>query len=425
MNEKRLTETITEDGISWINFFNGRLLSGEDLSREQDSNLEGRRRLGRAIGEGIAYGLEVSIAKGVNTRESPQVEVEAGLALNRQGQSLSLGSRTRVRLARPVNAESVDFSGSAFDDCKPLQPGTYVAEAGVYLLTIAPARSSQGRATVSGLDNILARCNTHHTVEGVQFRLIQLGLSSHELEDTARLRNIIAYRCFGFGNPQAQPFFTNPFDPSTKARSLLDELRPRLLTDCDVPLAIINWTTLDGIKFVDMWAVRRRLTAPQAATTWGAATGDARSSLTEAMVWQFADQIKDLREGSSSLESLTAKGRFKYLPPLGLLPVSRQNFDGVIVNDFFSGFAHREPEFVDGVILRSLFEQASEHEPIDLSRGEMVWLYKCWQNELVFRRSGNVQPYVIFTSAWMPYLAAARFDASRWDFSNYARCETC
>ena len=94
MNEKRLTEAITEGGIPWINFFNGRLLSGEDLSKEQNSNLEGRRRLGRAIGEGVAYGLEVSIPQGVNSRETPYVLVEAGLAINRQGQSLSLASQT-------------------------------------------------------------------------------------------------------------------------------------------------------------------------------------------------------------------------------------------------------------------------------------------------------------------------------------------
>jgi len=62
INETRLTETVTKGGIPWINFFNGRLLSGEDLSKEQSSNLEGRRRLGRAIGEGVATGLAIRYA---------------------------------------------------------------------------------------------------------------------------------------------------------------------------------------------------------------------------------------------------------------------------------------------------------------------------------------------------------------------------
>src|SRR5216684_718840 len=115
MNEKTLTEAITDGGIPWINFFNGRLLSGEDLSKEQNSNLEGRRRLGRAIGEGVANGLEVSIPKGVNTRETPYVVVEAGLAINRQGQTVWLENQTNVKLTRPVNAGSNVATELAFD----------------------------------------------------------------------------------------------------------------------------------------------------------------------------------------------------------------------------------------------------------------------------------------------------------------------
>jgi hypothetical protein len=210
--EKRLTEAITEGGIPWINFFNGRLLSGEDLSKEQSSNLQGRRRLGRAIGEGVVQGLEVRAPNGealsvdeaqngaVDPRERPYVVVEAGLATNRQGQTLWLENQTKVKLTRPLNADSNAGSGFAFDDCKPLQPGVYVAEAGVYLLTIAPAKKNEGRAAVSGLDNVIARCNTHHAVEGVQFRLIQLGLNKEELKDLDHLRNRIAYQCFGLDN---------------------------------------------------------------------------------------------------------------------------------------------------------------------------------------------------------------------------------
>src|SRR5687767_11703727 len=321
MNEKRLTEAITEGGIPWINFFNGRLLSGEDLSKEQNSNLEGRRRLGRALGEGVAYGLEVSIPENVNTRETPYVLVDAGLAINRQGQTLSLASRTNVQLTRPVNADSNGATDFAFDDCQPLQAGVYVARAGVYLLTIAPASKNEGRAAVSGLDNIIARCNTHHAVEGVQFRLIQLGLNAEELSDTNHLRNRVAYKCFGIDSTRpAIRFPIDPFKPGSPATTLLDDLRPRLLTDCDVPLAIINWTSIEGIRFVDMWSVRRRVFAPAAATQ--AITNDERSSVTEAMMLQFADHLKELANAGVDLESLSVTRHFDYLPPIGLLPVS-------------------------------------------------------------------------------------------------------
>ena len=426
MNEKRLTEAITEGGIPWINFFNGRLLSGEDLSKEQDSNLKGRRRLGLAIGEGVANGLEVSIPKGVNTRETPYVVVERGLAINRQGQTVWLENQTNVKLTRPVNAGGSVATDLAFDDCQPLQPGVYVAQAGVYLLTIAPARKNEGRAAVSGLDNIIARCNTHHAIEGAQFRLIQLGLNAEELGDTEHLRNIVAYKCFGIDN--TKPAISFPVDPlgiTSPRQTLLDDLRPRLLTDCDVPLALINWTSTEGIKFVDMWSVRRRVFAPSAATEWQTVTSEERSSVTEAMILQFADHLKELRAAGLDLESMAVTQHFNYLPPMGLLPVSRLRFGGVIVNNFFSGFAHREPEFIDGKLLRVLLKEAVHHEPIDLSQGEMVWLYKSWQNEQVFVKNESVQPYVIFASAQMPYLWAARFDVARWNLSNYACSENC
>ena len=53
-----LQQPILDGGIRSINFFNGRLLSARDLTREQSANREAERRLGRAIGEGIAYGYE-------------------------------------------------------------------------------------------------------------------------------------------------------------------------------------------------------------------------------------------------------------------------------------------------------------------------------------------------------------------------------
>ena len=43
-----------------VNFFNGRLLTGEDLTAEQQANRVAHSLLGQAAGAGVAYGLEVS-----------------------------------------------------------------------------------------------------------------------------------------------------------------------------------------------------------------------------------------------------------------------------------------------------------------------------------------------------------------------------
>jgi hypothetical protein len=417
MNEKRLTEAITDGGLPWINFFNGRLLSGEDLSKEQSSNLEGRHRLGRAIGEGVAYGLEVSAPdSSVNTRETPYILVNAGLALNRQGQTLSLSRQTNVKLTRPINAD-INVAGSlGFEDCRPLQPGVYVAQAGVYLLTIAPASKNEGRAAVSGLDNIIARCNTHHAIEGVQFRLIQLGLNADELRDANLLRNRVAYRCFGIDETRPPISFPiDPFGQTSPRQTLLDDLRPRLLTDCDVPLALINWTSTEGIRFVDMWSVRRRVFGPSAAGRWEAILGERCNSDGEAMFLQFQEHALALVNSEVSPQTLEARKQFRYLPPVGILPLREGTARGFNADTFFSGVPHREPEVIDGAVFRSLISMSRGYEPFDASNGEMVWIYQVWQNQMAVRSGATRQSYFVFTSAHVPYLGTARFDISHWN----------
>src|SRR4051812_48149119 len=90
---------ILDNGIRSVNFFNGRLLSGEDLSQEQTANRTARRYLGQAVGEGVAYGLEVSQSQGVSTPSMPVVTVQPGLAVNRNGQTLALTQSIDLALA--------------------------------------------------------------------------------------------------------------------------------------------------------------------------------------------------------------------------------------------------------------------------------------------------------------------------------------
>ena len=93
-----------------------------------------------------------------------------------------------------------------------MQPGVYIARAGVYLLTIAPATGSDGRVPTSGLGNIAATCNTRYTVEGVQFRLISISNAlATELTDPGHLRNRLAYKCYGQGDTNVSGFVANPF----------------------------------------------------------------------------------------------------------------------------------------------------------------------------------------------------------------------
>jgi hypothetical protein len=318
MNSIELLAPILGGGIRSVNFFNGRLLSGEDMSKEQAANREGRRLLGQAMGEGIAYGLEVAKAAGAGTK--PILTIQPGLAVNRRGDALRLTSPVDLSLVRPQNGSAAGVGTLTFKECSPIQSGVYVTGAGVYLLTMTPALGSEGRALVSGLTNATADCNTKYLIDGVQFRLIQLDMTPGELNAQNRLRNVVAYKCFGITDIQS--FLRNPFGPPLERYGLLDTLRPNRLTDCDVPLAVLHWTT-DGIQFVDMWSVRRKPIPRPRAADWPLPVSERRLAEAEAVFLQFQDQMDALLGSSlsqSALAAIRATDHFGYLPPAGFLP---------------------------------------------------------------------------------------------------------
>ena len=385
MSATELLQPILDGGIRSVKFFNGRLLSGEDMSDEQAANREGRKRLGQAIGDGVAFGLEVSEAAGLSKRDAPVVTVNAGLAVNRQGQTLKLNAPNSISLIRQSAADTSTGSGGVFKDCQQtqLQSGVYIAGAGLYLLTIAPAEGSAGRAPVSGLGNTTITCNARYTVEGVQFRLLQLNLTNKDLLAASSLRNRIAYKCFG-----TSVISNDPFAQQSTQYGLLDTLRPNSLTDYDVPLALIYWTASGGITFLDQWSVRRRLTARAASDRWAHLLGDKRASETEAMILQFEEHVQDiLLKEPKDAATIVATDRFSYLPPVGLLPVGSQTtFDQ---NSFFKSIADKfAPPLLEIGLLRSVFQEALYHNPVDIENHEQVQLF-------VIPRSPTV---LVFTS---------------------------
>jgi hypothetical protein len=400
-----------DGGIRSVYFFNGRLLSGEDLSQEKEANREGQRRLGRALGDGIAFGLEVSETVGVSTRQAPVVSVEAGLAVNRQGHTLGLTNRVDVSLVRPTGTGATTPVASIFKDCQPLQPGVYVAGTGVYVLVLSPAAGGEGRAPVSGLGNVTATCNTRDLVEGVQFRLIPLDLPLAEVNEQERLRNRVAYQCFGVA--EAQVFLRNPFGPPLERYGLLDALRPNTLTDCDVPLATLHWTAADGIRFIDLWSVRRRITRPTTSARWHLLVGDRRLSEGEAMFQQFAEQIDSIRTHEINLDGIIATQRFDFLPPAGFLPLQGVGTSpGFAYEKFFDLQAYHPPVFIEGAYIEPIVRAALPYPPIDLHNNDPIRLYRGIDGQIT-------RPFMLFTSAYVPSLGEARFDIVRWDYSNF------
>jgi len=396
-----------------INFFNGRLLAGEDLTTEQQTNRVAHTLLGKAIGGGVVYGLEVAESKQSSTPAAPVLAITQGLAFNNTGAALLLDNDTEVGLVRPAIG-STGTVANIFEDCKPAESGPYIAGAGVYLLTVGPANVSQGLAEVSGTGTTQASCNSKYNVQGVQFRLVAVDaklIGLLDFNDVARLRNYVAYQCFGVAD--WNNWGHAPFDMPGNQFGAVDALRSRqLLTDCEVPLAVLFWTA-DGLQFVDMWAVRRRVARPAATQDWPLFVGDRRASEGEAMFLQFQDQLESIRDTEPNLPALHAGDRFVYLPPVGLLPLyGVGGAPGFDLATFFSGQSYHDPVFIEAPRVQPIVRTAFSYAPVNLVNREAVRIY-----EIVDR--GNVLPYFIFTSIFVPFEAEARYDVSAWNFSNF------
>lgn len=424
-SQTKLQQPIINGSLRSTNFFNGRLVTGADMNREQAARREGDRRVGKAAGEGIVYGLEVE--KDSTAGNDPVVNVSKGLAVNRCGQSLYLSQDTTVNLLERFGAS--EQPSKIFSECQQLQGGTYAAGYGVYLLVLSPVESSEGSAPTSGLNNVFSTCNTDVILETVQFRLLAVDpfLQNETLPGEQSLRNYLAYRCFGVA--EMQEFFTDPLNVSLEDYGLIDEMRGQTLADGDVPLAIINWTSA-GIRFVEMWAVRRRITRSSNYGRWNFLTGDRRQSETEAMYYQFAEQIQDIRTNETDLHLISALSRFNYLPPAGLLPL-KTPVGGLNISNsaaskgfssptFFGQLEPKETAMLDASRLRPLILESFQHNPIDLKKDEKVRLYLLWENVRAVETGISTQLVLIFTKHTLPYSGTARFGYAEFDLSRFA-----
>jgi hypothetical protein len=411
----KLQEPITGGGLQNTNFFNGRLVTGADLTREQEARREAVSRLGQAVGEGIVEGLKVNVVS--NAENNPIVGITAGQAVNRCGQVLGLYEDTTVNLLHRLG--TVEQESSVFSSCQPLTVGTYAAGFGLYLLVLSPVFTKQGTAPVSGLKNSIASCGSDVILEAVQFRLLPVDpfLANENLPAGTLLRNYIAYRCFGTG--QTQDLYHNPLGTALKSYGLLDEMREKVLSKSDAPLAIINWTA-NGLEFVDMWSVRRRLTKINNSSDWTQLLSDRRLSENEAMIQQFADQIESEEPEKNDFQGVEAVDNFYYLPPVGLLPLATSaSKAGFNLLNFFGKTRLEDLAMLDGEKLQPLLREALTHEPIDVDSYEKIRVYIIKENYLAARDGAFKQITAVFAKRSLPFYGTARFDLAGWNSSRF------
>jgi hypothetical protein len=442
MGRIELLQPFLEGGIRNTNFFNGRLLSAEDLRREQQANRERDAQLAKAIGAGVVSGLEVERApqSGGSGLTNAVVSVRAGLALNENGQSLSLPLDTEVALVREL--ETVNEEAGLFATCAPPQQTAVVSGAGVYLLVVTPASGYEQRAPASGLGNTgltSPGCGSKYAVEGVQFRLIDVDVNTNaaipadlraELSalmsaggaaDLSLLRNLLAQLCSG--ESRRRSFVADPFVEETESvgAKLTTSLKLQgTLTRCDVPLALIYWTA-SGIGFTDMWSVRRRPAGRPDADAWSPALDDGRVANAEAMFRQFQEQLDEIRRDHPHPAGVSAKAYFRYLPPAGMLPLKSAGAPGGFdYLKFFAGITYRPPVYVEGARAVELLRAALAYAPHDLASEKLLRVYRVRENMQAQAGAEPPQPYMIFTSGHVPYHGDAYYNLAHWNYSNYS-----
>lgn len=405
-----LGETLSDGGIRTVNFFNGRLLTGADLSREQAARREADARIGLSVGDGIARGLEVTYKGAIAPSGRPAAQVSAGVAVNRLGRTLNLAHDVTLALARGASPAD-DTVACLFGECAPLAPGDYIAGQGLYLLTIAPAFASEGRAAVSGVAGTDPRCAVDATVEGVQFRLLAVPTTLHGGASfaAADFRNRIAYRAFGEG--VAADWVSDLLGADPRSDDLIEDLRSHGLRDDEVPLALLAFAGSFGHVFTDMWSVRRPIALSDAAEVVANLSDPRRPQVGRAMFRQFAAQIAEMTSAGGNLGSATARSAFRHLPPAGLIP---------LVSDaeaarFFAGMKLRGPLHIDAHAVEPLLRESFAMPAIDTASEEVVWLYRIAQTRM--RGAGQM---LLFACGHLPPRAEARFDARYWNFANYA-----
>jgi predicted flap endonuclease-1-like 5' DNA nuclease len=386
MSAVDLLEPILKGGLQRNNFFNGRLFSAEDLRAEQASTDARVAYVGRAGGDGVAWGLDVAITSVGPTR--PTVSVTSGLAINRLGNLLPLADAAQVALV-PAETDVNEGTG-LFAACEPPRATGSLSGTGAYVLTIAPTSGYSGTALVSDPNSTaLGRgsCGARLTLEGVRFRLVPIALSSLAgitpalrsqllgllpptgVTGRERLRNLLAHACYGtealgFADPAKKTAVT----PVLTSWGVLDAMRDRGdLTDCDVPLATVVLTS-SGISFVDMWAARRRLLDAGAIDSWRGVAGPRRLAEGEATFLQFQSQLEGLRTQSSP-GTINASSYLDVLPAGGWLPTGTNGFNWTT---FLGPCAPPAVTPVDASLLRAILERSWFDEPFALATNPPV-----------------------------------------------------
>jgi hypothetical protein len=415
MSSRHLFEPITDSGIQNVNFFNGRLLTADDLSAVLGAGRDHDRQLAKGLGEGVVHGLEVELASS-STAAQPVVRVSGGLAFGRSGNPLALSVPTvDVALVRAPSASAPE--AGLFAECAGPEAADNLSKLGVYVFVASPASAYEGsvpmRHSVTG--DKFDGCGRRYAVEGVKFRMERINFSTLPgVSDATRsllntlttktddpsvsvLRNVVAHLCFD--SEEASGMRRDPFKRPAGGTDFVNygalaELRAAgQLSDCDVPLAVVYWSQ-QGVRFVDNWAARR-LARRQLEL-------DVESLLRSygyERLLQFQRHLRDLFEKIGSLSTREIQNYFAFIPPAGFYPVAgAKSPKGFSASKFTGRFTTtQQPGEITAARFGALLRESFTCPALDLSSRPVLLTYRVGDNVRAVAASASTsQLYQVF-----------------------------
>lgn len=333
-------------------YFDGRLLTAQDLTRDQQYTLMRQRDIARTMGSGVVTGLEVSLGQ-----NDLWLEISPGFGVTPFGELVVL---------RPGNANGAVDDTPVTIKLEELETHQHVNAAlglttqrvetrtrtGLFILALRPVEYARG--AVASYPEVLTgdrRLQAGHIVEATAITLIPFDISapaSPALQQQRRVRDRRRARA------AAQVFSTGSPDTVT------------LPVDA-VAVAMVSLTR-NRVDWIDTHMVRR--TVAQDATFAG--FGIARPGVMRAFARQYNAHLQDVLTSQNAPDIVHASTFFHLMPPAGVMPstgVHATVADGQarLQQSYFPPDIDVEITAVPQDELPALVEQAMTLGPLDLS----------------------------------------------------------
>ncbi len=319
------TATLALDGArSRPRYFDGRFLTGKDLSRDQDYVRQRQDDLARASGTGVIAGLHVT------QETATDISIADGFGVTASGDLVAISSPLKLSLANVAEMERLNASfGIRVEPAAPFSKRT-----GLFILALRPVEYTSNRiaaypTSVTGQRHM----EDGDIIEATAVTLIGFPVGG----DANNLRAAAARQIF--------------FDASMRGVPVEA-----------LPLALIALNQ-GAIQWIDVNMVRRENLG---SSTLQSALGSRSRALAEAHVLQYQEQLQFITRGSG--KAFAAASAFSILPPVGQMPLACLSHDGFgFKESFFPPGLSVDVSFIPTDEIAALVEESLPLPPVDLS----------------------------------------------------------